>query len=73
MLGFSPPKGAGGACNAQDGVKPMGLIMFQSPEGGRRGLQPLWFHDLDTVQEFQSPEGGRRGLQRWGQGNSQSD
>ena len=37
---------------------------FQSPEGGRLGLQPLTRETVAVAAEFQSPEGGRLGLQR---------
>ena len=40
---FSPPKGAGGACNCACTLRECAAIQFQSPEGGRRGLQPRCF------------------------------
>ena len=41
-----------------------GIVAFQSPEGGRLGLQRLLAVQEDIMVKFQSPEGGRLGLQQ---------
>ena len=55
---FSPPKGAGGACNKYIAGQTEDHTVFQSPEGGRRGLQlSLLLLILDVSSCFSPPKG----------------